>query len=683
MTKTDRATKIARALLLAAAALTLNSAIAIARVVRVEIRTRADIAGTFGSAGAYERITGLVYFAFDPRNPENRKIVDLELAPRNANGEVQAVGEFVILRPKDAQRAADLAVIDIVNRGGMTTFIFNIGRTSSASPLIAEYYGDALLMNRGITIVAVGWQWDVPPSSAGLHFIAPPVGSATAPITGIVRSDVTIDSATNSIPLGHTLGRPIGYAVANENDPVNVLTVRDSPTGPRTTIPRREWRFARDSGGTAVADPRSVYMANGFVPGKIYEVVYRAKNPVVVGAGLAAVRDMMSYLKYDSSAVAHVKYGIGYGVSQTGRFIRHFLYQGFNTDEQGRVSFDGFFVHTAGAGRGSFNHRFAQPSRDAQPYSTFFYPTDVFPFTSVPTTDPVTGERAGLRDNLRGSGETKVFYVDGGHEYWGRAASLTHTTPDGKTDVGFLPSERRYVISSAQHSSPAAWPPPETEKITGTSAYRGDPLDQRLALRALMAALTEWVTKGKEPPPSTYPTLASGNLVSPADAHFPTIRNLPAARIPYQPYRMDLGARWNRGIIEREPPTLGPQYPIFVSRVDSVGNEVGGIRSVEVMVPLATYYPWQLRTGMPAATGRLVSFRGTFIPLPKTDAERRSTSDSRPSIESLYKDKSAFTAHVDDAISTLIGRRLMLAEDSTVARARMLDVWNRYGLSAH
>ncbi|MFL5585367.1 MAG: alpha/beta hydrolase domain-containing protein, partial [Gemmatimonadaceae bacterium] len=191
------------------------------------------------------------------------------------------------------------------------------------------------------------------------------------------------------------------------------------------------------------------------------------------------------------------------------------------------------------------------------------------------------------------------------------------------------------------------------------------------------------VTKGKEPPPSTYPTLASGNLVSPADAHFPTIRNLPAARIPYQPYRMDLGARWNRGIIEREPPTLGPQYPIFVSRMDSVGNEVGGIRSVEVMVPLATYYPWQLRTGMPAATGRLVSFRGTFIPLPKTDAERRSTSDSRPSIESLYKDKSAFTAHVDDAISTLIGRRLMLAEDSTVARARMLDIWNRYGLSAH
>src|SRR5207302_10203535 len=184
--------------------------------------------------------------------------------------------------------------------------------------------------------------------------------------------------------------------------------------------------------GLAGADPRSVYMANGFTPGKIYEVVYRAKDPVVVGTGLAAVRDIMSYLKYDSSAIAHVRYGIGYGVSQTGRFIRHYLYQGFNADERGRVAFDGFFAHTAGAGRGSFNHRFAQPSRDAQPYSTFFYPTDVFPFTSVAETDPVTGARGALR--APNASAPKVFYVDGGYEYWGRAASLAHTTPDAAHD---------------------------------------------------------------------------------------------------------------------------------------------------------------------------------------------------------------------------------------------------------
>jgi hypothetical protein len=573
-------------------------------------------------------------------------------------------------------------VIDIVNRGGITTFIFNLGRSGAASPLSSEFYGDALLMNRGVTIVSLGWQWDVPPGGTALHFQAPPVGSAERPITGLVRSDITVDADTTSIPLGHSLAPTLSYPVADENDSSNVLTVRSDPVSPRTVIPRSEWRFARDSAGTVIADQRWVYMSGGFKAGRIYEVVYRAKDPLVVGAGMAAVRDMISYLKYDPSAVAHVKYGIGYGVSQTGRFIRHFLYQGFNTDEKGRVAFDGFFAHTAGAGRGSFNHRFAQPSRDAQPYSTFFYPTDVFPFTSVPSRDPVTGLAAGLRDNARVSSDPRVFYVDGGYEYWGRAASLTHTTPDGKEDVGFLPTERRYVISSAQHSSPGAWPVPETARISGTPAYRGDPLDQRLALRALMSSLIDWVKDARQPPASTYPTLAAGNLVKPADQHFPAIPNLPVARIPQQPYRLDFGPRWSQGIIDIEPPKVGAPYQVLVSRVDSVGNDLGGIRSIELLVPLATYYPWLLRTGMPAGADRLFSFRGTFVPLPRTDADRRSTGDSRPSIESLYGDRTRFMKQVDDGISSLIGRRFMLPEDSIAARSRMNDVWERFGIAS-
>ena len=673
----------ARPLVCVAATLILSASSADARVVRVEILTRGDVAGTFGSAGAYERISGRVYFSFDPRNPENRRIVDLALAPRDANGEVTAISEFVMLRPKDASRSAEVAVIDIVNRGGMTTFIFNLGRTPRAPELSSEFYGDALLMNRGVTIVALAWQWDVAPGGTALHFQAPPVGSRVHPVTGIVRSDVTIDSATNSIPLGHTLAATLAYPVADESDPANVLTVRSDPAGPRTVIPRKQWRFARNHGALVVRDPRWVYMAKGFEPGKIYEVVYRAKDPVVVGAGMAAVRDMISYLKYDSTAIAHVLYGIGYGVSQTGRFIRTFLYQGFNTDEKGRPAFDGFFVHTAGAGRGSFNHHFAQPSRDAQPYSTFFYPTDVFPFTSLPSIDPVTGARAGLRDTLRGSEPTKVFYVDGGYEYWGRAASLTHTTPDGKSDVGFLRNERRYVISSAQHSSPSGWPLPETARIAGTSAYKGDPLDQRLALRALMSSLIDWVAARREPPPSVYPKLATGDLVTASDLKAPRIPKLAVATIPYQAYRMDLGARWSRGIIDREPPRLGAPYPVFVSRVDSIGNELGGIRSVEILVPLATYFPWQLRTGMAGGADRLVSFRGTFVPLPKTDAERAASGDSRPSISALYGDRTTYLRRVDDAISSLIGRRLMLPADSAAARDRMTDIWNRVALPAN
>jgi len=674
--------RFARILLLPIIAAAVIAAPASARVVRVEILSRADISGTFGQAGAYERITGLVYFAFDPRNPENRKIVDLDLAPRNARGEVEAVSDFVMLRPKDQSRSADVAVIDIVNRGGMTTFIFNLGRNVSVSPESGEFYGDALLMNRGVTIVALGWQWDVPPSATALNFVAPKVGSASAPITGLVRADITIDSATFQVPLAHSLAPALPYPVADVKDPANVLTVRDDPLGRRRVVPRSEWVFGRLTEAGVINDPTWVSMPKGFTPGKIYEVVYRAKDPVVVGTGLAAVRDMMSYLKYDSSAVAHVRYGIGYGVSQTGRFIRHFLYQGFNTDEKRRVAFDGFFAHTAGAGRGSFNHRFAQPSRDAQPYSTFFYPTDVFPFTSLPARDSITGQRAGLRDNLRGSSATKVFYVDGGHEYWGRAASLTHTTPDGKQDVGFLPTERRYVISSAQHSSPAGWPPLESARITGTSAYRGDPLDQRLALRALMTSLIDWVVLNKEPPPSVYPKLAPGDLLRAADVQFPQIPGVSEARIPNQPYRMRFGARWSRGIIDREPPLIGAPYPVFVSRVDTIGNELAGIRSIEILVPLATYYPWQLRTGMPSATDRLVSFRGTFIPLPRTEADRRASGDSRPSIEALYGNKGRFLRQVDDGISSLIGRHLMLPGDSVTARTRMIDIWERFGIVA-
>ena len=659
--------------------LSLLPSIASARVVRVEIFSRAPISGDF-AGHIYERITGKVYFAFDPRNPENTKIVDLALAPRNANGEVEAVSDFVMLRPTNLmQPANDLAVIDIVNRGGITHYVFNLGRNGRASPESAEFYGDALLMKRGVTIVAVAWQWDVMPGGSALHFSAPSVGSPQHPITGIVRSDITVDTVSKWIPLGHALaGGARGYMPADRNDPNNTLTVRDGPTAPRRVIPHAQWEFMRGSDNGEEVDTQLVSLTGGFQPGKIYEVIYRARNPVVVGAGMAAVRDIISYLKYDPNAIAHVKFGIGYGVSQTGRFIRHFLYQGFNTDEKGRLAFDGFFAHTAGAGRGSFNHRFAQPSRDAQPYSTFFYPTDVFPFTSLPARDAVTGKRAGLRDNLAGSARTKVFYVDGGYEYWGRAASLTHTTPDGTRDVGFLPTERRYVVSSAQHSSPAGWPLPDSARIGGTAAYRGDPLDQRLALRALMSDLIDWVALNQEPPASRYPTLASHTLVTARDEQFPRIPNLPVARNPHQVYRMDFGARWNQGIIDREPPTLGAPYPIFVSRVDSIGNDLGGIRSVEIAVPLATYYPWLLRTGMAAGADRLFSFRGTFVPLPKTEADRRASGDSRPSIESLYGDKSRFLNRVDGAISALIAQRFMLPGDSTVARARMSDVWDRF-----
>jgi hypothetical protein len=667
----------------AAASLTIPSA-AEARVVRVVMDTRETIAGgaSFGNTGAYERITGRVFFAFDPSNPHDRQIVDLSRAPRNEHGEVEAWSEFVMLRPVDPSRASGVTLLDVVNRGGMTVGVFHLGANRESSPDSAAYYGDALLLRRGLTVVMLGWQWDILPSAPGLHFHAPVAGDSTHPITGLVRSDITVDAPTHTIPLGHVVGGNLAWAypVSDSMDPKNRLTVRDGPITLRRVIPRNEWRFAReDSSGTVSSDPRNVYMRAGFEAGKIYEVVYRAENPVVVGTGLAAVRDMMSYLKYDTASIAPTKFGVAYGVSQTGRFLRHFLYQDFNVDERGRKAFDGIFAHTAGAGRGSFNHRFAQPSRDAQPYTTFFYPTDVFPFTSVEESDPVTGARDGLRVHSgRAAGTVsppKVFYVDGGYEYWGRAASLTHTSVDGKRDVAFLPSERRYVVSSAQHSSPAKFPPAEDARFENATAFRGDPLDQRLALRALLVALVDWVKDGREPPPSMYPTNSSGSLVPVDSARRPQIPGVPLAKIPAQPYRYDFGPRWKEGIIDFEPPRIGAPYALRVSQVDSIGNDVGGIRSVEVRVPLATYFPWQLRTG--AASDRMVSFRGTFVPLPRTEAERASTHDPRPSIERLYGgSRAAFLKRVDAAAAELVAERFLLAEDVAAARARMAATWD-------
>ena len=649
-----------------------------ARVVRIVVETRTLIGDgvSFGVAGAYERLTGRVYYAFDPNNPHDRQIVDLSLAPRNAAGEVEAWGEFVMLVPRDRARGNGVTLLDIVNRGGMTTGVFLQGRRDTL-PSSAGSYGDGLLLRRGYTVVMLGWQWDILPGGNGLHFSPPVAGDPAHPIIGLVRSDITVDAPTRTIPLGHRVGTALAlaYPVSDTLDAANVLTVRDTPEGARRVVPRSAWRFAREDAGSVVVDPRSVYMAAGFEGGHIYEVVYRAANPVVVGTGLAAVRDMISWLKYDSASIAPTRWGIAYGVSQTGRFIRHFLYEGFNTDERGRRAFDGMFAHTAGAGRGSFNHRFAQPSRDAQPYSTFYYPTDVFPFTSPDERDPVTGARGGLRTHApQDTPLPKVFYVDGSHEYWGRAASLTHVTVDGKSDVPFLPSERRYVLTGAQHSGPAGFPPTAQQRIESTTAWRGDPLDQRLALRALLSNLTDWVTTGRTPPPSAYPTLRARTLTSAATRVMPALPGLSVARIPHTPRRVTFGANWNDRRITDEPPELGVPYTVLVPTADSIGNELGGIMSVELRVPVATYLPWQLRSVPPA--DRLVSFAGTFVPLPRTEAERRARGDGRPSLEALYPSRDAFLARVDSAAAALVSQRFMLDEDRALAHARMADSWD-------
>ncbi len=650
-----------------------------AEVARVVIESREVILDgrPFGDAGPYEKLTGRIYFAFDPENPSNAAIVDLERAPRNAEGKVEAWANFMVLQPVRASRRRGTAWVEVSNRGGKASLRYFQRARRALDPTAPADFGDGLLMERGITLIWVGWQYDVPDREGLLRLRVPIARGEDGPITGPVRADWVVDEPADTLHLGHRGHR--AYAPADPDDPADVLTVRDGREARRDTVPREGWRFVEPAGEGVPPENRgrltAVELESGFDPGRIYELVYRARNPRVVGLGLAAIRDVLSYAKYDLESEFPVSRGIAFGVSQTGRFLRHFLYEGFNTDEGGRKVYDGMLIHTAGAGRGSFNHRFAQPSRDAHRYSAFFYPTDIFPFTSRAQRDSVTGVEDGLLTRLREEHRPLVFYTNTGYEYWGRAASLTHTSLDGHQDFEPLSSERIYHLAGGQHFV-ADFPPDSAARIGEGPAYRGNPLDFLLTLRALAVRLVEWVEGGSEPPPSAFPRISEGTLVPPRALAFPALEGVEVPELAHVAYRADYGDRFRRrGIVDRQPPELGPPFPTQVPQVDGLGNEVSGLRSIELRVPLATYTPWSLRHDAPGSTDELADFYGTVIPLPTSEEEARMADDPRPTVRALYGSRSGYLERVQTAVRELVESGLLLPRDVSRAMSRARELW--------
>ena len=669
---------MARPLALALAVLaTIGCRSARAEVRRIEITRRTPVLGgrAFGPAGPYELIEGRILFAFDPANQYNGRIVDLALAPRNGAGRVEAWADFAALRPTHPS-ADNIAFFEVSNRGlRYAPFILDFA-SMAAHPSTPEDFGDGWLLRQGLTMVWVGWQADVPADDPDRFGLEAPIarGADGQAITGLVRADWVIPGPVRSLSLAH--GSHVAYPAVDPGSPDHVLTVRDGRYAPRRVVPRDTWRFAREENGRPVADPRWIYRPNGFEPGKIYELVYRSAEPRVVGLGLAAIRDAMSSAKYDPASPFHARYAVGYGISQTGRLLRQFLYQGFNTDEEGRPVFDGLLIHIAGGGRGSFNHRFGQPSRDAHRYDTFFYPTDLFPFSSASQTDPVTGVTDGLyAHGFDPANRPKVFQVNTGYEYWGRAAALIHTSLEGTRDLEPPANERIYHLAGGQHVG-GPFPPPESSRMPGSRAYRGNPLDYRLPLRALLGSLLAWVREGAEPPPSAYPRIDQGTLVPIDRVSLPAIPDLGRPTVVHHADRLDFGPRWSEGIVDREPPAVGEAYPALVPEVDSLGNEVGGVRTLELEAPLATYLPWNLRKGLPGDTTELVRILGTYLPLPRTDAERRAAGDPRPSLASLYPNRAAYLDRARRMAAKLVGERMLLAEDVNRALERAAAEWD-------
>ena len=655
---------------------TILVSLAQARVVRVEITSRADIqeGKPFGNAGVYEKILGRVYFAVDPANPHNRQIVDLDKAPRNAQGEVEFSADLYLLKPKDMTKGNGSVLFEVSNRGGRGILSLVNGREGE--------YGDGFLMRQGYTIAWVGWEFDLSSQGEKLRLSAPVAHEADGKeIHGLVRSDFTPAEKRDDWPLGHILLGPDGgnsYPVDDPQSPANVLTVRDTPTDARTKIARSDWSFAHVVDGKLTPDPHFIHLNTGFIPGKIYEVVYSSKNPAVVGVGLAAVRDFLSYLKYDPQATAPVKRAYAVGISQSGRFLRHFLYQDFNADEKGRQVLDGVISHVAGAGRGSFNHRFAQPSRDAQPMSSLFFPTDLFPFTDLPEEDRMTASAGLLDAAARSHTIPKIFYTNTSYEYWGRAASLIHTTADGKKDAPLAPNTRVYFLSGLEHFTV---PFPPENRVGGNPDYaaqqKANPNPIQWYWRALIADMDQWVKDGKEPPPSTYPKIAEKTLVPLADWKFPKI---PQVNTPHEvslAYHLDFALEvfgpppgkegdskqpqiaW----INVEPPQVGQPFGVLVPQSDADGNDLGGVRLPELQVPLATYTGWNLRDPSIGAPEQRVSFLGSWIPLAKTAEERKKSGDPRPSVAERYKSQAEYMNKFEQAAKKLIVQRFLLQED--------------------
>jgi hypothetical protein len=583
-----------------------------------------------------EITSGKVYFAVDPKLAPNRIVRDLDLAPKNAQGLVEFSADFDMVRPA---KSNGTALVEVSNRGGKALAnIFDFGKRDDL--------GDAFLLDQGFTLVWLGWEFDVPDQPGMLRSYLPVATDHGATISGMISAEWTGEKLQDIISTGDKA--QIGYAALDPASDKNELFVRNEVAAPRTLIPHADWDFV---------DGRHVKLKGGFTPGRIYEVVYRAKDPVIAGLGPAALRDFVSYLKYGgvdtplNADRAEIKQAIGFGVSQSGRFLREFLYDGFNENESHRKVFDGVWAHVGGAGRGSFNQRFAQPSRDGQPFVNVFYPVDIPPFDEQHLV-----ERANEAHVL-----PKLFLTNGSYEYWGRCASLIHTTPDGKADVMPSANTRIYYFSGSQHtvgSIPPAHVP--GQNLANTNDYR-------YAMRALLLAMDRWIKTDTAPPASHFPRLAKNELTPLEGLHFPKLPNAQPPLHKREAYRLDFSV---------EPPRMETPFPTLVPQVDADGNDLGGIQMPEIKTPLASYTGWNRRNEAIGGTRDMLSYTGSWIPFPLTKDAAAKTGDPRKPVDERYRDRDAYLEKIDTASRELLKSGFVLEADLPALHKRAAQEWD-------
>jgi len=623
----------------------------------------------FGQVGPYEQLDGTVYFAVDPTHPANQLITDLKLAPRDVSGRVHFSADWRLLRPVEPQRGNHRLLFDILNRG-RGPGLRNLNSAQDVALTEPLDPGNGFLMRQGYTVAWCGWQHDVPDTPGLMRLRAPEALTLDGPISGKIT--VTFQPTTSACVqfLADRLHRP--YPTNNLEDRNAMLTEQDHEDAPERIIPREQWSFARLENGCVVPDAAHVYMASGFVPGKVYQVIYTTTGAPIVGCGLLATRDMGSFLKYGSAregnpCAGDLQYAYSFGVSQSGRFLRHFLYLGLNQDEQDRTVFDGLIPHVAGGKHGEFNHRFAQPSSQASRS-----PNNLFPYSDVEQTDPETDRTGGLLSRLAAKGKVpKVMHTYTSSEYWGGHGALVHIDVTGSRDLDVPETVRIYHFGGTQHPV-GTFPPQDTDARQG---YRGQHpfnwTDYRPLLRAALVNLDRWVTHGEQAPPSSHPRLDNGTAVPPEQLAA-TFRAIPGVNLP-EPLRrferLDFGPQ--PGIATHVPPMSMKPYPRLGPAVDQDGNEVCGVRLPFQTVPLATHTGWNLRhpdiggAGQTLASGGASggTLIGATIPFPATREARQATGDPRRSIAERYTSKADYLEQVRRAAQDLVQARYILAED--------------------
>lgn len=638
-----------------------------ARITKIVIEKREPFATghDFGITGSYEKLTGKAYGEVDPKAKHNKDIVNLAKAPKNERGRVEYSMDVFILKPLDMARGNQTIFYDVVNRGNQGLRV-NYGAERSNDPTTLAHAGDGFMMRQGYSLVWSGWQGDMLPSAGRLTANFPvaknPDGS---PIKRWISTEFVFQKTTFSVPLSYDRGsvdiKP--YPAVEESMAKARLTRRAGPHAPREAIANDQWSFARCPDGKEKKPSHAdVCYAAGFSPDFIYELAYEARDPMVMGLGLAATRDLISFLRHDMSENNPLfnatgnrspRWAIGFGSSQSGRFLKDMLHQGFNQDESGKIVFDGVIPHISASRRTFTNFEFAMPGRFSTAVEGHYTPGDEFPFTYETLTDPISKKRDGWLMRCRQQNSCpKIMHWDSGTEPWQGRNWLVVTDPSTKKDVPIPDNVRLYYFTGTQHG-------PADKPERGMCQQLTNPLSYQETQRALIVALHGWVTKDVPPPPTRYPRASDGTLTAPLPQAGQGFPNIPGVRYKGEPNDHFI----NDYKVQPAQHVNGKSYGAMVPKVDKDGNEIGGVRAVNLQVPLATYAGWNLRA-KGFMEDQLCYLNGMHVPFAKTKEEREKSGDPRLSVEERYKDQADYVQRVSHAARSLVDERFLLAEDA-------------------